>query len=175
MFITASKDNTAKVRHPHYRVNVTVIQIFLPFNVKLCNCFSSALWFQFSGTHQDFQDREARQLCCHLSHFGSRKWSFINGSLWGRQIHMNPWIWPIITAPLQKTQVTHISHFLICSCENVNFTKKNYAENPASQLCSPWKGLEKLNLQQKQWNTEVIKHLHQTLGEHFKKQMVLFL
>lgn len=102
MFITASKDNTAKVRHPHYWENVTVILIFLLFNVRLCNCFSSALWFQFSGPHRDFQDREARQLCCHLSHFGSRKWSFINGSLRGRQIHANPWIWPIMTDSSKK-------------------------------------------------------------------------
>lgn len=41
------------------------------------SCFLSAVWLHFSGSHQDFQDGETCQLCCHLSHYGSCKW------LWG--------------------------------------------------------------------------------------------
>lgn len=36
-------------------------------------CFPSAVWLHFSGPHQDFQDREACQLCCYLPHYGSCK------------------------------------------------------------------------------------------------------
>lgn len=36
-------------------------------------CFLSAVWLHFSGSHQDFQDRETCQLCCHFPHYGSCK------------------------------------------------------------------------------------------------------
>lgn len=63
----------------NYICNVILTSTSMLFDIRLgywvlCVCFLSAVWFHFSGSHQDFQDGETRQLCCHLSHYGSCKW-----------------------------------------------------------------------------------------------------
>lgn len=129
MFISASKDNTAKVR-PLSTLIHTVVVILVTCSVtvrwwlvlfthcesRVCCwwsavfCVPSAVWLHLSGSHQDLQDRETCQLCCHLPHHGPRKSKFSQHYMYPTMSQLCDKICAVVIVLLQKSSSSHLWH-----------------------------------------------------------------